>query len=96
MMMYYSIPFIILFFSSLFVYVLKYKHFLLMLLSLESMVLSLFMMLFIFLSTYFNEFFMLMFYLSMSVCESALGLSLLVLIIRTYGTDKIFMFDNLW
>nr|YP_009708240.1 NADH dehydrogenase subunit 4L [Ceutorhynchus obstrictus]AEP27577.1 NADH dehydrogenase subunit 4L [Ceutorhynchus obstrictus]QEV84354.1 NADH dehydrogenase subunit 4L [Ceutorhynchus obstrictus] len=92
----YFIPFIMLFFSSLLVYVLKYKHFLLMLLSLESMVLSLFMLLFIYLSSYLNEFLMVMFYLSMSVCESALGLSLLVLIIRTYGNDKILMFDNLW
>lgn len=96
MTIYYSIPFIILFFSSLLVYVLKYKHFLLILLSLESRVLSLFILLFIYLSLYFNEFLIVMFYLSIRVCEGALGLSLLVIIIRVHGRDIIMIFDNLW
>nr|AOY39743.1 NADH dehydrogenase subunit 4L [Scolytinae sp. BMNH 1043123] len=85
-----------LFIVSLMIFILKYKHFLIMLLSLESMVLSIFLMFFIyFIQGEFN-YFISMLYLSMSVCEGALGLSLLVLIIRSYGSDSLFMFDNLW
>nr|YP_010411504.1 NADH dehydrogenase subunit 4L [Pissodes yunnanensis]URP30505.1 NADH dehydrogenase subunit 4L [Pissodes yunnanensis] len=96
LMYYYSYSLVSLFFSSLYIYVSKYKHLLLMLLSLESVVLSLFLLLFMYSSQFFFEFFISMFFLSMSVCESALGLSLLVLMIRTHGSDMILMFDNLW
>nr|AEP27531.1 NADH dehydrogenase subunit 4L [Larinus turbinatus] len=96
MMMYYFYSLISLFFSSLFVYILKYKHLLLMLLSLESVVLSLYLLMIFYFSQFFFEYFMAMFFLSMSVCESALGLALLVLMIRTHGSDMILMFDNLW
>nr|QXJ41888.1 NADH dehydrogenase subunit 4L [Pissodes strobi] len=96
LMYYYSYSLISLFFSSLYIYVSKYKHLLLMLLSLESIVLSLYMLLFMYFSQFIFEFFMSMFFLSMSVCESALGLSLLVLLIRTHGSDMILIFDNLW
>nr|ARH53801.1 NADH dehydrogenase subunit 4L [Curculio elephas] len=87
---------IILFYSSLYIYVSKYKHFLLMLLSLESIVLSMYMLIFIYFVQFFYEYFLLMLFLTMSVCESALGLSLLVLIVRIHGGDMILMFDNLW
>nr|AYR05223.1 NADH dehydrogenase subunit 4L [Cryptorhynchinae sp. 4 ACP-2013] len=96
MTMYYYISFYTLFLSSLLVYVLKYKHFLLMLLSLESVVLSLFIFLFMNVSLFGDELMMVMFFLTMSVCEGALGLSLLVMVIRTHGNDMIMMFDNLW
>nr|AYW52113.1 NADH dehydrogenase subunit 4L [Cryptorhynchinae sp. 7 ACP-2013] len=96
MTMYYYISFFTLFLSSLLVYVLKYKHFLLMLLSLESVVLSLFVFLFVNMSLFGDELMMVMFFLTMSVCEGALGLSLLVMVIRTHGNDMIMMFDNLW
>nr|AYN50431.1 NADH dehydrogenase subunit 4L [Ceratopus sp. CG351] len=95
-MHYYLYSFITLFFSSLFVYLSKYNHLLLMLLSLESIVLSLFVLMFTYLSHFHYEYFMGMFFLTMSVCESALGLSLLVLMIRTHGNDTILVFDNLW
>nr|ARH54100.1 NADH dehydrogenase subunit 4L [Arachnobas tricolor] len=85
-----------LFFSGLFIYVFKYKHFLLMLLSLELIVLSLYFLMVTYFSYYIYEYFMCMFFLTMSVCESALGLSLLVLIVRTHGSDMILVFDNLW
>nr|AYR05307.1 NADH dehydrogenase subunit 4L [Coleoptera sp. ACP-2013] len=95
-MYYYLYSLIMLFYSSLFIYVSKYKHFLLMLLSLESIVLSLYVLIFIYFIQFMNEYFLLMLFLSMSVCESALGLSLLVLIVRIHGSDMIMIFDNLW
>nr|AOY39730.1 NADH dehydrogenase subunit 4L [Scolytinae sp. BMNH 1043031] len=83
-------------FSGLFIFITKYKHFLLMLLSLEVVVLSLYALMFIFMSQSMSSYFISMFYLSMSVCEGALGLSLLVLVIRVYGVDMLMLFDNLW
>nr|AOY39834.1 NADH dehydrogenase subunit 4L [Pityogenes trepanatus] len=85
-----------LFFSGLFVYCMKYKHFLVMLLSLEIVVLSVYIF-FLYFCSFFNlEIFISIIYLSMSVCEGALGLSLLVLVIRTHGSDMILNFNLLW
>nr|YP_010414528.1 NADH dehydrogenase subunit 4L [Dendroleon similis]AMW67784.1 NADH dehydrogenase subunit 4L [Dendroleon pantherinus]QNH82850.1 NADH dehydrogenase subunit 4L [Dendroleon pantherinus]URT60694.1 NADH dehydrogenase subunit 4L [Dendroleon similis] len=68
-------------------YVLKRKHLLSMLLSLEFIVLSLFFLL-IMMLMYFNfEFFFSMIFLTFSVCEGALGLSILVSMARTHGND---------
>ena len=94
-MYYYSYSLVSLFVSGLFVYILKYKHLLLILLSLESIVLSLYIIIFIYLTQFFYEYFLSMVFLSMRVCERALGLALLVLIIRTHGRDSILIFDNL-
>nr|AXA45535.1 NADH dehydrogenase subunit 4L [Paederus fuscipes] len=75
---------------------LKRKHFLLMLLSLEFIVLSLYLNMFIYLS-YFNfEYYFSMIFLTMSVCEGALGLSILVSIIRTHGNDYFQSLNLLW
>nr|WFP43249.1 NADH dehydrogenase subunit 4L [Callimenellus fumidus] len=63
------------------------SHLLAMLLSLEFMVLVMFLMLFILLSFFENEVYFLMVFLSFCVCEGALGLSILVLLIRTHGND---------
>nr|WNH42458.1 NADH dehydrogenase subunit 4L [Neoperla juxtadidita] len=65
----------------------KRKHLLLTLLSLEFMVLSLFMFLFIYLNILYCELFFSMVFLTFSVCEGALGLSILVSMIRTHGND---------
>nr|AMP43751.1 NADH dehydrogenase subunit 4L [Leptogaster longicauda] len=63
------------------------KHLLSMLLSLEFMVLSLFYYMFI-LFMFFNfESYFSMVFLTFSVCEGALGLSILVSMIRTHGND---------
>nr|UUG47481.1 NADH dehydrogenase subunit 4L [Ips hauseri]UUG47494.1 NADH dehydrogenase subunit 4L [Ips hauseri]UUG47507.1 NADH dehydrogenase subunit 4L [Ips hauseri] len=96
MINYYIIPFSLLFLSGLIVYSVNYKHFLVMLLSLEVAVVSIFLMIFFFSSWFSLEVFLSVIYLSLSVCEGALGLSLLVLIIRTYGSDSLFTFDLLW
>nr|WFP43314.1 NADH dehydrogenase subunit 4L [Sanaa intermedia] len=63
------------------------SHLLAMLLSLEFMVLAMFMMLFILLNFFDNELYFLMVFLSFCVCEGALGLSILVLLIRSHGND---------
>nr|ARH53788.1 NADH dehydrogenase subunit 4L [Cortodera humeralis] len=87
---------ILMFFSGLIVFTLKRKHLLLMLLSLEFIVLSLYLNLFIYLSMMSFEYFFSMIFLTMSVCEGALGLSILVLMIRTHGNDYIMSFSSLW
>nr|YP_009741706.1 NADH dehydrogenase subunit 4L [Thaumatosmylus hainanus]QID76385.1 NADH dehydrogenase subunit 4L [Thaumatosmylus hainanus] len=69
------------------VYSMKRKHLLSMLLSLEFIVLSLFYMLYMYLLMYNYEFFFTMIFLTFSVCEGALGLSILVSMIRTHGND---------
>nr|ALO76798.1 NADH deshydrogenase subunit 4L [Loberonotha olivascens] len=83
-------------FSGMIVFSSKRKHMLLMLLSLEFIVLSLYINLFLFLSLINYEYFFLMIFLTMSVCEGALGLSILVSMIRTHGNDYILTFSSLW
>lgn len=90
-----SIPFIILFFSGLVSYILRNKHFLLILIRLEAIVLSIYILLFYYFAQFRSERFVNIIYLSLRVCEGALGLTLLVVLIRTHGTDIILMFDNL-
>nr|YP_010414541.1 NADH dehydrogenase subunit 4L [Glenoleon pulchellus]URT60707.1 NADH dehydrogenase subunit 4L [Glenoleon pulchellus] len=68
-------------------YALKRKHLLSMLLSLEFIVLSLFFLLIMMLMYYDFEFFFSMVFLTFSVCEGALGLSILVSMARTHGND---------
>nr|YP_002265545.1 NADH dehydrogenase subunit 4L [Chaetosoma scaritides]ACF35104.1 NADH dehydrogenase subunit 4L [Chaetosoma scaritides] len=74
----------------------KRKHLLLMLLSLEFLVLSMYFgFMACFMNTFFEGYFCLIF-LSFSVCEGALGLSLLVYMIRTHGNDYFSGFNTLW
>nr|QNP10080.1 NADH dehydrogenase subunit 4L [Ochthebius perpusillus] len=87
---------IFMYFSGLMVFCLKRKHLLLMLLSLEFIILSLYFMMFIYLSYFSNEYYFSMIFITMSVCEGALGLSLLVSLIRTHGNDYFQSFNILW
>nr|AML26129.1 NADH dehydrogenase subunit 4L [Scolytinae sp. BMNH 1274277] len=91
-----SYSFVIIFFSGLVSYILSNKHFLLMLISLEALVLSIYMLMFMYFAQFGFESFINMIYLSLSVCEGSLGLTLLVILIRTHGMDMISVFDNLW
>nr|YP_009860230.1 NADH dehydrogenase subunit 4L [Neoplocaederus obesus]QKW88547.1 NADH dehydrogenase subunit 4L [Neoplocaederus obesus] len=84
------------FVSGLVVFASKRKHLLLMLLSLEFVVLSLYMSLFFGLEHMNYEYFFSMIFLTMSVCEGALGLSVLVSMIRTCGNDYVLTFSSLW
>nr|YP_008082682.1 NADH dehydrogenase subunit 4L [Danaus plexippus]AGL76307.1 NADH dehydrogenase subunit 4L [Danaus plexippus] len=69
------------------IFVSKHKHLLVVLLSLEFIVLSLFLLMMMYLSMINYNLYMLMIFLVFSVCEGALGLSILVTMIRTHGND---------
>nr|QXG19523.1 NADH dehydrogenase subunit 4L [Drosophila serrata] len=86
MILYWSLP-MILFILGLFCFVSNRKHLLSMLLSLEFIVLMLFFILFIYLNMLNYETYFSMMFLTFSVCEGALGLSILVSMIRTHGND---------
>nr|YP_010620937.1 NADH dehydrogenase subunit 4L [Bundoksia longissima]WAX39268.1 NADH dehydrogenase subunit 4L [Bundoksia longissima] len=79
--------FSIMFFCGIWVFSSNRKHLLVMLLSLEFIVLVLFLMLCIYLNSFNYELFFSMIFLTFSVCEGALGLSILVSMIRSYGND---------
>nr|ATN23526.1 NADH dehydrogenase subunit 4L [Neolema sp. EMHAU-15071012] len=81
---------------TLLVFLVHRNHFLLMLLSLEMMVLILYYFLYLYLYSMLNELFFLMIFLTMSVCEGVLGLSILVSLIRVHGNDCLMSFSFLW
>nr|YP_009093648.1 NADH dehydrogenase subunit 4L [Plutella xylostella]AEH05040.1 NADH dehydrogenase subunit 4L [Plutella xylostella]AIS35860.1 NADH dehydrogenase subunit 4L [Plutella xylostella] len=87
--------FLIMFFIGNIIFVSKQKHLLIVLLSLEFIVLSIFFFLLIMLNFYFYDAYMLMVFLVFSVCEGALGLSILVSMIRTHGNDYFQSFNLL-
>nr|AMW68030.1 NADH dehydrogenase subunit 4L [Drepanepteryx phalaenoides] len=83
------------FISGILVFSLNRKHLLCVLLSLELIVLSLFFMMYMYLMNFDYELFFLMFFLVFSVCEGALGLSILVSMVRTHGNDFFQSFNML-
>nr|YP_010240504.1 NADH dehydrogenase subunit 4L [Chlorops oryzae]QTF87845.1 NADH dehydrogenase subunit 4L [Chlorops oryzae] len=80
---------------GLLVFISNRKHLLSMLLSLEFIVLIIFFLLFIYLNFMNFEMFFSMVFLTFSVCEGALGLSILVSLIRTHGNDNFKSFSIL-
>nr|YP_009441743.1 NADH dehydrogenase subunit 4L [Silvanus bidentatus]AOY39288.1 NADH dehydrogenase subunit 4L [Silvanus bidentatus] len=87
---------IFMYFIGFFVFCSKRKHFLLMLLSLEFIMMSLYLGLFNYLNLMDNEYYFSMIFLTISVCEGVLGLSILVSLVRTHGNDYFQMFNMLW
>nr|YP_010626550.1 NADH dehydrogenase subunit 4L [Prospalta cyclica]WBK17738.1 NADH dehydrogenase subunit 4L [Prospalta cyclica] len=81
------IIFILMFIIGNLIFISKHKHLLIVLLSLEFIVLSIFFFFLIYMSFIENDLYMLMLFLVFSVCEGALGLSILVSMIRTHGND---------
>lgn len=81
---------------GLLVFISKRKHILFILLSLEFLVLCLYLSLFIFLNIISINLFFLMIFLTIRVCEGVLGLSILVSIIRSFGNDNIINLNILW
>nr|UAJ48149.1 NADH dehydrogenase subunit 4L [Gromphadorhina portentosa] len=75
------------FFSGIWVFCSNRKHLLATLLSLEFIVLILYTMLYSYLINFNYELYFMMVFLTFSVCEGALGLSILVSMIRGYGND---------
>nr|AQM40183.1 NADH dehydrogenase subunit 4L [Diestramima tibetensis] len=87
MMMMYWFFMVLFIMCGVWVFCSKRKHLLATLLSLEFIVLGLFFMLFNYLNYMNCELFFTMVFLTFSVCEGALGLSILVSMIRTHGND---------
>nr|YP_011004572.1 NADH dehydrogenase subunit 4L [Pyrocoelia pectoralis]WPT27227.1 NADH dehydrogenase subunit 4L [Pyrocoelia pectoralis] len=86
----------IMYFVGVMIFCLKCKHLLLMLLSLEFIVLSLYFGIYLIVCMYSYEYNFMMIFLTMSVCEGALGLSILVSMIRSFGNDYFQSFNVLW
>lgn len=87
--------FCLFFFVGIFSFIYSYKHLLNVLLRLEFIVLSLFIILFFYLNLFKFELYFSIFFLTFSVCEGVLGLSILVSIIRTHGNDYFLNFSIL-
>nr|QUL60387.1 NADH dehydrogenase subunit 4L [Terrapotamon thungwa] len=64
-----------------------HKHLLNSLLSLEFMMLGVFWLLVLEVSSVASETYFVLFFLTLAACEGALGLSLLVFIVRSHGSD---------
>nr|YP_009092111.1 NADH dehydrogenase subunit 4L [Anthocharis bambusarum]AGG40679.1 NADH dehydrogenase subunit 4L [Anthocharis bambusarum] len=84
------------FFLGNMIFVSKHKHLLIVLLSLEFIVLSVYMLMIIYFLMMNYNMYMLMVFLVFSVCEGALGLSILVSMIRTHGNDYFQSYNLLW
>nr|YP_009271271.1 NADH dehydrogenase subunit 4L [Biston perclara]ANW36836.1 NADH dehydrogenase subunit 4L [Biston perclara] len=95
MMKYMYLIIIFMFIIGNLIFVSKYKHLLIVLLSLEFMVLSIYFFFLNYLLFLNYEIYMLMVFLVFSVCEGALGLSILVSLIRTHGNDYFKSFNLL-
>nr|AII02436.1 NADH dehydrogenase subunit 4L [Drepana arcuata] len=89
------IVFIMMFILGNMIFVSKHKHLLIVLLSLEFIVLSIFFFFLMYFMMIEYDMYMLMVYLVFSVCEGALGLSILISMIRTHGNDYFQSFNLL-
>nr|YP_010233742.1 NADH dehydrogenase subunit 4L [Oryctes rhinoceros]QKX48647.1 NADH dehydrogenase subunit 4L [Oryctes rhinoceros]QSZ78111.1 NADH dehydrogenase subunit 4L [Oryctes rhinoceros]WAT94181.1 NADH dehydrogenase subunit 4L [Oryctes rhinoceros]WAT94194.1 NADH dehydrogenase subunit 4L [Oryctes rhinoceros]WAT94207.1 NADH dehydrogenase subunit 4L [Oryctes rhinoceros] len=87
---------VVMYFTGLISFCMKRNHLLLMLLSLEFVMLSLYMSLYLYLMFFNYEFYFSMVFISMSVCEGALGLAILVSMVRTHSNDYFQSFNVLW
>nr|YP_009113933.1 NADH dehydrogenase subunit 4L [Gonepteryx rhamni]YP_009130923.1 NADH dehydrogenase subunit 4L [Gonepteryx mahaguru]AGG39576.1 NADH dehydrogenase subunit 4L [Gonepteryx rhamni]AHH34361.1 NADH dehydrogenase subunit 4L [Gonepteryx mahaguru]AXU98807.1 NADH dehydrogenase subunit 4L [Gonepteryx rhamni] len=87
---------LVMFFLGNMIFVSKHKHLLIVLLSLEFIVLSMYLLMMIYFTMMSYNMYMLMVFLVFSVCEGALGLSILVSMIRTYGNDYFQSYNLLW
>nr|AWN56175.1 NADH dehydrogenase subunit 4L [Chinavia impicticornis]AWN56188.1 NADH dehydrogenase subunit 4L [Chinavia ubica] len=74
-------------FSGVVVFCSTRKHLLLSLLTLEFMVLCVFLCLFLLMKNYGYELYFSLIFLVFTVCEGALGLSILVSLVRNQGND---------
>nr|YP_010701661.1 NADH dehydrogenase subunit 4L [Sphaerophoria philanthus]UEK75606.1 NADH dehydrogenase subunit 4L [Epistrophe lamellata]WCJ53222.1 NADH dehydrogenase subunit 4L [Sphaerophoria philanthus] len=94
MLINWGLPFFLMM-MGIFVFISNSKHLLSMLLSLEYIVLSLFYLLFVYLNMLNFESYFSMVFMTFSVCEGVLGLSILVSMIRMYGNDYFQSFNIL-
>lgn len=88
--------FTITYFRGLFVYLFWRNHFLIILLSLEYITLSLYFGFIIFFNFNVMNIFFCIIYLTMAVCEGVLGLSIIVIFVRSVGNEFIIRLNSLW
>nr|YP_010952718.1 NADH dehydrogenase subunit 4L [Trapezia guttata]WMQ53138.1 NADH dehydrogenase subunit 4L [Trapezia guttata] len=81
--------------SGLWSFVNYYKHLLNALLSLEFMTLGVFWLMSMQLSAMSGEMYFTLFFLTLAACEGALGLTLLVVAVRSHGNDRFMSFSLL-
>lgn len=88
----FALPTIVIFIVSIllftFRFISKRKHLLATLLSLEGLILMIFSLVYISVSTSYGLYNFAMVFLVLAACEGALGLALLVSIVRGYGSDS--------
>nr|YP_003162794.1 NADH dehydrogenase subunit 4L [Ramulus hainanense]ACH78290.1 NADH dehydrogenase subunit 4L [Ramulus hainanense] len=89
MLIYLIVP-LFMFVCGLLTFSFNYNHFLITLLSFEYIVLSLFWFIFIYMFFSLYDLYFIMYIMAFWVCEAALGLSLLVSLIRGFGNDYFF------
>nr|QKZ95166.1 NADH dehydrogenase subunit 4L [Habrobracon hebetor] len=78
---------LILFFISIFMTIFFYKHILLNLISLEFLMINLFMNIYYTLNYLNMNFYFFNLFLTISICEGVMGLSILVYMMRNTGND---------
>nr|AWV83220.1 NADH dehydrogenase subunit 4L [Euterpnosia chibensis] len=84
-----SFCYMIMFISGMISLCWNHKHIMMSLLSLEFIILSLFCYLSVLLSFMMSDLYILLIFLTFSVCEGVLGLSCLVMLIRSHGNDNL-------
>lgn len=84
------------FFIGNIIFVRKHKHLLIILLRLEFIVLRIYLLILFYFLIISYDIYILIIFLVFSVCEGALGLSILVSIIRTHGNDYFQRYNLLW
>nr|QDI93423.1 NADH dehydrogenase subunit 4L [Pygovepres vaccinicola] len=80
---------VIMFLTGIFVFCSMRKHLLVTLLSLEYLVLCIYMYFMFFIMNYIGDMYLILIFLTFSVCEGVLGLSVLVGLIRCHGNDHV-------
>lgn len=95
MIIIFNLFYIIIFLLSLIVFISNRKHLLVTLISLEFIVLIIYSYLYVYMLFINYEFYFLIIFLTFRVCEGALGLSILVSLIRTHGNDYFQTFNLL-
>nr|QDI93332.1 NADH dehydrogenase subunit 4L [Roburocoris exiguus] len=79
----------VIFFTGMFVFCSMRNHLLVTLLSLEYLVLCVYMYFIFFIMSYMSDMYLILIFLTFSVCEGVLGLSILVGLIRCHGNDHV-------
>lgn len=86
---------VFMYFMGLISFCMKRSHLLLILLSLEFVILSLYINLYLYLVFFHYEFYFRIVFIRIRVCEGALGLAILVSIVRTHRNDYFQSFNVL-